>query len=112
MCYRLYTECHYSQKGEETECNTSAISISANYSVTGRHDQQLEYLYYIPMTIPSISKQTMPLCLITTDHNNLGNMNMFVLCVILERVRQRKGKKKGREERERERRIIYKDLWE
>lgn len=27
---------------------------------------------------------------------------MFVLYVILERVRQRKGKKKGREERERE----------
>lgn len=54
MCYRLYTECHYSQKGEETECNTSAISISANYSVIGRHDQQLEYLYYVPMTISSI----------------------------------------------------------
>ena len=88
MSYKLYTQSHYSQKGQETECNTSAISISANYSVTGRHDQQLEYLYSIPMTTPSISKQTMPLCLITTDHNHLGIMNMFVLYVILERVRQ------------------------
>lgn len=66
------------------------------------------------MTLSSISKQTMPQSLITTNHNNLGIMNMFVLCVILERARQRKGKKKGREAREgeRERRIIHKDLWE